>query len=68
MQETITWISVDERLPRNARKVWTYGLGLEIEKRQYDGEKWNPPSRGLPVTHWAEMPKGPNDDQPAKAE
>jgi hypothetical protein len=61
----VTWVPVADRLPTNDRTVlvvapcdegtvWT-GWFATAEGVWYDSTGW----RGITVTHWAELPKGP---------
>lgn len=66
MNETITWVSVEERLPVELWQVLVCG---EFELLPYTGiayrinGKWiDMQDDRVDVTHWAELPKGPKGD------
>jgi hypothetical protein len=62
--ETITWISVEERLPHEYETVLVPSNGHSVSVYRA-GNLWltTCTRRTIDnVTHWAEMPKGPSDE------
>jgi hypothetical protein len=60
--ETIEWISVDDDLPDADITILFCTLNGDAGVGFYDGtDWWNESLRSVcAVTHWAELPKGPN--------
>lgn len=72
MKETIEWISVEDRLPeksdrllvRSEHGIQTSSFVSGIQASSFvSGQWWSRCQKLEAVTHWAELPKGPEVEQ-----